>query len=61
MKLHLLFYGQIKSMKELYFADLTELYQKIVLKLQQVFEFLICGSLSFKIHRISENKMKLIW
>ncbi|URE30088.1 hypothetical protein MUK42_17947 [Musa troglodytarum] len=28
-------YQKIKSMKELYFADLTELYQKIVLKLQQ--------------------------
>ncbi|URE30090.1 hypothetical protein MUK42_17947 [Musa troglodytarum] len=29
-------YQKIKSMKELYFADLTELYQKIVLKLQQL-------------------------
>lgn len=33
--------GQIKSMKELYFAELSELYQKIAMKFQQVLQLLV--------------------
>ena len=39
--LYIFFIWQIKSMKELYFAELSELYQKIVMKFQQVLQLLV--------------------
>ncbi|RRT65877.1 hypothetical protein BHM03_00048785 [Ensete ventricosum] len=39
--------GQIKSMKELYFAELSELYQKIAMKFQQVLQLLVSASTFF--------------